>query len=41
MRVKPIITGLLFAGSELAGQHAAAVMSLVQSVKPNGRESWA
>jgi hypothetical protein len=28
----------LFAGSELAGQRAAIVMSLVQSARPNGHE---
>lgn len=31
----------LFAGSELAGQRAAIVMSLVQSAKLNGHEPWA
>lgn len=31
----------LFVGSELAGQRAAVVMSLVQSAKLNGREPWA
>jgi len=31
----------LFAGSELAGQRAAMVMSLVQSAKLNGHEPWA
>jgi hypothetical protein len=31
----------LFAGSELAGQRAAAVMSLVQSAKLHGRDPWA
>ena len=31
----------LFAGSELAGQRAAVVMSLVQSAKLNGRDPWA
>ncbi len=31
----------LFAGSELAGQCAAVVMSLVQSAKLNGYEPWA
>ncbi len=31
----------LFAGSELAGQRAAVVMSLVQSAKMNGHEPWA
>ncbi len=31
----------LFAGSELAGQRAAMVMSLVQSAKLNGHDPWA
>ncbi len=31
----------LFAGSELAGQRAAVIMSLVQSAKLNGHEPWA
>jgi transposase len=31
----------LFIGSELAGQRAATVMSLVQSAKLNGVEPWA
>lgn len=31
----------LFVGSELAGQRAAAVMSLVQSAKLNGLDPWA
>ena len=31
----------LFAGSELAGQRAAMVMSLVQSARLNGHEPWA
>ncbi len=31
----------LFAGSELAGQRAAVVMSLVQSAKLNGYDPWA
>jgi transposase len=31
----------LFAGSELAGQRAAMVMSLVQSAKLNGQDPWA
>ena len=31
----------LFAGSELAGQRAAMVMSLVQSAKLCGHEPWA
>ena len=31
----------LFCGSELAGQRAAIVMSLVQSARLNGHEPWA
>ena len=31
----------LFVGSELAGERAAAIMSLLQSVKLNGAEPWA
>jgi transposase len=31
----------LFVGSELAGQRAAVVMSLVQSAKLNGLDPWA
>jgi hypothetical protein len=31
----------LFAGSELAGQRAAMIMSLVQSARLNGHEPWA
>ena len=31
----------LFAGSEMAGQRAAVVMSLVQSAKLNGHDPWA
>jgi hypothetical protein len=31
----------LFAGSELAGQRAAIVMSLVQSARLNGHDPWA
>jgi hypothetical protein len=31
----------LFAGSELAGQRAAMVMSLVQSAKLHGHDAWA
>ena len=31
----------LFCGSELAGQRAAIVMSLVQSAKLNGHDPWA
>ena len=30
----------LFAGSELAGQRAAVVISLVQSAKLNGHDPW-
>jgi transposase len=30
-----------FCGSELAGQRAAVVMSLVQSAKLNGHDPWA
>ena len=30
----------LFAGSELAGQRAAVVMSLLQSAKLNGHDPW-
>jgi hypothetical protein len=30
----------LFAGSELAGQRAAIVMSLVQSARLNGHDPW-
>lgn len=30
-----------FVGSELAGQRAAIVMSLVQSARINGHEPWA
>ena len=30
----------LFAGSELAGQRAAVVMSLAQSAKLNGHDPW-
>ena len=33
--------GWLFAGSEMAGQRAAMVMSLVQSAKLNGHDPWA
>ena len=32
---------VLFAGSALAGQRAAVVMSLVQSAKLNGLDPWA
>ncbi len=31
----------MFAGSEMAGQRAAVVMSLVQSAKLNGHDPWA
>lgn len=31
----------LFAGSELAGQRAAVIMSLVQSAKMSGHDPWA
>ncbi|MDT4858182.1 hypothetical protein FQZ97_926380 [compost metagenome] len=31
----------LFVGSELAGQRAAIVMSLVQSARLNGHDPWA
>jgi hypothetical protein len=31
----------LFAGSELAGQRAAVVMSLLQSAKLHGHDPWA
>ena len=31
----------LFAGSELAGQRAAIITSLLQSAKLNGRDPWA
>ena len=31
----------LFAGSELAGQRAAVITSLLQSAKLNGRDPWA
>ena len=31
----------LFAGSELAGQRAAVILSLVQSAKLNGHDPWA
>ncbi len=42
-QIKPWAMGRrawLFAGSELAGQRAAIVMSLVQSAKLNGHEPW-
>jgi hypothetical protein len=31
----------MFVGSELAGQRAAIVMSLVQSARLNGHDPWA
>lgn len=31
----------LFAGSELAGQRAAVIMSLIESAKLNGHDPWA
>jgi len=31
----------MFVGSELAGQRAATVMSLVQSARMNGHDPWA
>ena len=31
----------LFAGSELAGQRSAVVMSLIQSARLNGHDPWA
>ena len=31
----------MFVGSELAGQRAATVMSLVQSARLNGHDPWA
>ena len=34
-------TAWLFAGSELAGQRAVIVMSLVQSARLNGHDPWA
>jgi len=43
-QIKPWAMGRkawLFCGSELAGQRAAIVMSLVQSAKLNGHETWA
>lgn len=43
-QIKPWAMGRrawLFAGSELAGQRAAIVMSLVQSARLNGHEPWA
>ncbi|NZD58678.1 IS66 family transposase, partial [Sphaerotilus montanus] len=43
-QIKPWAMGRkawLFCGSELAGQRAAVVMSLVQSAKLNGLEPWA
>jgi hypothetical protein len=43
-QIKPWAMGRrawLFCGSELAGQRAAIVMSLVQSAKLNGHDPWA
>ena len=43
-QIKPWAMGTkawLFCGSELAGQRAAIVMSLVQSAKLNGNDPWA
>ena len=43
-QIKPWAMGRkawMFIGSELAGQRAATVMSLVQSAKLNGHEPWA
>ena len=43
-QIKPWAMGRkawMFVGSELAGQRAAMVMSLVQSAKLNGHEPWA
>ena len=43
-QIKPWAMGRkawLFAGSELAGQRAAIVMSLVVSAKLNGHDPWA
>ena len=43
-QIKPWTMGRkawLFAGSELAGQRAAIVMSLVQSARLNGHDPWA
>jgi len=43
-QIKPWAMGRrawLFAGSEMAGQRAAVVMSLVQSAKLNGHDPWA
>lgn len=43
-QIKPWAMGRkawMFVGSELAGQRAAVVMSLVQSAKLNGHEPWA
>ena len=42
-QIRPWATGRknwLFAGTLLAGQRAAAVMSLVQSAKLNGLDPW-
>ncbi len=43
-RIRPVVLGKtnwLFIGSQLAGERAAVVMSLLQSVKLNGHEPWA
>jgi transposase len=44
IQLRPIAMGRkawLFAGSELAGQRAAVVMSLLQSAKLHGHDPWA
>ena len=44
LRIRPWALGRrnwLFIGSQLAGQRAAVVMSLLQSAKLNGHEPWA
>jgi len=43
-RIRPVVLGKknwLFIGSQLAGERAAVVMSLLQSAKLNGHEPWA
>ena len=43
-RMRPIALGRknwLFIGSQLAGERAAVVMSLLQSAKLNGHDPWA
>ena len=43
-RIRPVVLGKknwLFIGSQLAGERAAIVMSLLQSAKLNGHEPWA